>query len=304
MACRQPNVVANEFGVQMNKASDRDSRNIRPATALEMPFIMGMAAAEGWNPGLHDGPIFHATDPSGFIIAEAGGAFAGAIAAVRYGEAFGFIGLFLVKHPFRHLLCGARLGRAALDYLGDRIVGTDGVQAKQEQYVRLAGFKRLCRNVRYQGVPFSRAVSSMVFEPADSVPFEALAAYDARHFGARRDVFLRGWLSAPEHMARVWRENGEVRALGVIRPCLLGYKIGPLFADSAELADEMFRCLVKSALPGAEVVLDVPEPNAQAVAMARKHGLAPVFETARMYRNNTPDFPSERIFGITTFELG
>jgi hypothetical protein len=29
-----------------------------------------------------------------------------------------------------------------------------------------------------------------------------------------------------------------------------------------------------------------------------------VFETARMYRNGDPGLPVERIFGITTFELG
>ena len=269
-----------------------------------MPFIIGMANTEGWNPGLNDGPLFHAADPSGFLLAEVNGAPVGAIAAVRYGEAFGFIGLFLVQHPFRHLLCGARLGRKALEYLGDRVVGTDGVLAKQEQYVRLAGFRRLFRNIRFQGVPVLSPKPSVAFDAADGLPFEEISAYDARHFGARRDVFLRGWLAAPGHVARVWRENGHVRALGVIRPCARGFKIGPLFADSAELADAMFRCLAHSVPPGAEVVLDVPEPNSAGLAMARRHGLAPVFETARMYRNGTTDFPTDRIFGITTFELG
>ena len=33
-------------------------------------------------------------------------------------------------------------------------------------------------------------------------------------------------------------------------------------------------------------------------------GLTPVFETARMYRGPAPALPLERIFGITTFELG
>lgn len=33
-------------------------------------------------------------------------------------------------------------------------------------------------------------------------------------------------------------------------------------------------------------------------------GLAPVFETARMYRGAMPRLPLERIFGITSFELG
>jgi hypothetical protein len=32
--------------------------------------------------------------------------------------------------------------------------------------------------------------------------------------------------------------------------------------------------------------------------------MTPMFETARMYRGRAPDLPLDRIFGITTFELG
>jgi hypothetical protein len=39
-------------------------------------------------------------------------------------------------------------------------------------------------------------------------------------------------------------------------------------------------------------------------ALARKHMTAPVFETARMYRNGRPPEEVHRVFGVTTFELG
>jgi hypothetical protein len=32
--------------------------------------------------------------------------------------------------------------------------------------------------------------------------------------------------------------------------------------------------------------------------------MAPVFETARMYKGPAPELPIDRIFGLTTFELG
>ena len=50
--------------------------------------------------------------------------------------------------------------------------------------------------------------------------------------------------------------------------------------------------------------LDIPEPNPAARALAVRHGLAPVFETARMYRGPDPQLPLPRIFGVTTLELG
>ena len=51
-------------------------------------------------------------------------------------------------------------------------------------------------------------------------------------------------------------------------------------------------------------ILDVPLPNAGAVALAEGHGMRSVFETARMYTGAAPALQLERMFGITSFELG
>jgi hypothetical protein len=65
----------------------------------------------------------------------------------------------------------------------------------------------------------------------------------------------------------------------------------------------MFAGLVAHA-GASEVFLDVVEPNRDAVALAEAHGLAPAFETARMYTGAIRPVDRSRIFGITTFELG
>ncbi len=66
----------------------------------------------------------------------------------------------------------------------------------------------------------------------------------------------------------------------------------------------MLAALTKDLDPDDEVFLDVPEPNAPAVALAEHLGLSPVFETARMYRGPAPEVDLEHIFGVTSFELG
>ena len=53
-----------------------------------------------------------------------------------------------------------------------------------------------------------------------------------------------------------------------------------------------------------DVFLDVPVPNAAAVHLARSLDLSPVFETARMYKGPAPALRLDRLYGITTFELG
>jgi Acetyltransferase (GNAT) domain len=76
-----------------------------------------------------------------------------------------------------------------------------------------------------------------------------------------------------------------------------------LFADDGEIAERLFAGLLAHA-PGAPVFLDTPEANPAAVPLASRHTMTPVFETARMYRNGSPETQLDRCFGVTTFELG
>jgi hypothetical protein len=77
-----------------------------------------------------------------------------------------------------------------------------------------------------------------------------------------------------------------------------------LFADSPELAERLFLALKAHAPADAPIFLDTPAVNTAAVNLAERHNLTVAFETARMYRGNSPDLPINRLFGVTTFELG
>ena len=97
--------------------------------------------------------------------------------------------------------------------------------------------------------------------------------------------------------------DGRLAGWGVIRPCRQGRKVGPLVADSSATAEAVLSALLAQA-GGGEIFLDVPGVNGEAVALAESLGLAPVFETARMYTGGIPPLRLERVFGVTTFELG
>jgi ribosomal protein S18 acetylase RimI-like enzyme len=273
---------------------------VRTMTEADLAIALEWAAAEGWNPGLHDAHCFYAADPAGFFLGELEGAPIGCVSAVRYGSGFGFLGLYIVKAEHRGQGFGLELWRAALDHLGDRVIGLDGVVAQQENY-RKSGFRLAFRNVRQQGRGGGAASSGLIDLAA--IPIDEILRYDETAFPAPRAEFLKSWIGQPQAVALGAVDGRRLKGYGVLRACREGFKVGPLFADDEETAERLFSGLLARA-PGATVFLDTPEANPAAVALAARYAMAPVFETARMYKKGAPQTPLDRCFGVTTFELG
>lgn len=273
-------------------------------TRTDLDLAVGWAAAEGWNPGLHDADAFFAADPTGFFIGELAGQPIGCISAVRYGGAFGFVGFYIVRPQFRGRGYGIQLWERAMTYLGDQPTGLDGVFAQQENYAR-SGFRFAYRNLRFEfNGPRPDAEPHPALMPLRDVAPDALAAYDRACFPAMRDVFLQKWTALPDSHGLAFVERGTLRGYGLIRRCRAGCKIGPLFADDAQTARLLWVNLAAWAAPGEPVYLDVPEVNEPALALAAEFGMTEVFGTARMYRGRAPAFDVGRVFGVTSFELG
>lgn len=258
------------------------------------------AAREGWNPGLHDADSFFTADPNGFLLAELNGEPIGCISIVAYDAKFGFLGFYIVLPEYRGRGFGLALWQTGMEYLGERNVGLDGVLNQQENYKR-SGFKLAYRNVRYEGV--GGGIKPEGLTDLAEVPFPDLLKYDRALFPADRPEFLSRWIAISGSKALAYQEGRLLKGYGVVRPCRTGFKIGPLFANTPQIASSLFAGLSAHAA-GAPLFLDTPETNPAAVKLAQSHGMTPVFETARMYTGPAPEIPLERIFGVTSFELG
>jgi GNAT superfamily N-acetyltransferase len=281
----------------MTGATELRIRVIRPE---EIAIAVDWAAAEGWNPGLADAECFKTVDPEGFLIGELDGAAAATISCVNYDQRFAFLGFYIVRPDLRGRGHGLRIWNAAIAHAGARTIGLDGVVAQQDNY-RKSGFQLAYSNIRYGGSIRSLSAPPADIVPLTDVPFATVEVDDV--FPAPRTAFLRAWVTARGHIGRALMRDGKLAAWGVIRPCRHGHKIGPLVADDRTAAEAVFAALVAAA--GAdEIFLDVPGVNRDALALAQGHGLAPVFETARMYTGAIRPIQLERVFGVTTFELG
>ena len=283
-----------------------EALTLRLMNEEEAALLLGWAADEGWNPGLHDARIFWETDPEAFIAAELDDELIGGGTIVSYHREFGFMGLFIVRPEFRERGLGRQLWHARVRLLQSRLrggaaIGMDGVFEMQEWYAQ-GGFEFAHRSIRYEGVGVD-VVRAPGLVPAGDVAFERVAEYDRRCFPTWREGFLRPWLEQPDALALAAVDGGSVQGYGVIRRCGAGGKIGPLFADDPDIAEALYTGL-SAYLPGEPVYLDVPEINAFAMGLARRHELREVFGTARMYLGPRPKMAESRIYGITTFELG
>lgn len=291
----------------MNESTrDLHSMNHRRLTFAEVEQLLAWAREEGWNPGPYDAEVFWKTDPEAFIgFFEDQQMIAGG-AIVSYGGDFGFMGLFIVDPQHRGKGIGRKLWYLRRDKLLERLkpgaaIGMDGVVAMQDFYHK-GGFTMAYRENRYlkQGEIMKVAKEVGMIAPRE---WPEVLIYDQQAFGFNRAAFLEHWLQiAGDHKFR-YRSDGKIHGFAVVRKAHQGFKIGPLFADSPEVAEELYRACLNSA-PGESISIDVPVINQAAMAMTEKYGAEYVFECGRMYYGDPPGFDVQKVFGVTSFELG
>lgn len=318
------------------ESSGLASRVIGVMSEDDLRKVLEWAAKEGWNPGRQGAKPFRMADREGFFVAKTheGGEPVAGISAVRYGEQYGFIGLYICAQQFRGRGHGMAVFWHAMRHLEGRVIGLDAVAAQQANYAK-QGFVLAHQTVRFGGelaVDNSTASSPpptkkieedddgahhglvvqavVTHEEEDQDLVDLVSAYDDEHTPAPRPEFTRAWLTAPGHIARVAIEDGAVKGYGVLRPCTVeGAKIAPLFATSVEVAELLARELAAASVSSrasatVKVFLDVPEPNNEGVRLAERLGLSKMWKTGRMYRGPAPKLPLDRIFGVTSLELG
>lgn len=277
------------------------SRSDDVTSARAAEAAIGWAAAEGWNPGLDDAERFLAADPDSFMTAERSGEIVGTVSCALYGDSYAFIGFYIVRDDLRGQGIGSELFDRALSRAGSRSVGLDGVLEQERSYVR-RGFVLAHRNVRWRTIGGGERPAGLV--DLSSVPFDELLAYDTAVFGAGRAPFLREWIGRPPGHAIACKSGGRLTGYGVVRPCQVGAKVGPLFADDDGVAEELLAGLIAAAGEGAEVFVDMPAANPHAERLRAGREMEPTFETVRMYLNGRPPEDLRRVFAVTSFEFG
>ncbi|KAG1666450.1 hypothetical protein FOA52_015120 [Chlamydomonas sp. UWO 241] len=297
---------------------------IEVASHEDVELARTWAATEGWNPGRHDVVPNMATDPQGFLMGKVDGVPVATISAVRYDAHYAFLGFYIVLPEHRGKGYGIAMWQAAMKQMEGRIVGLDGVPKQQANYVK-SGFKLDYAQERWTGVadgtPFELP-SHIVQVSGDN--FSALLHYDRVFHPASRTAFLKAWTSIPGSLALcAMAPDGQTCVgWGQIRQGEDGHRIGPLFADSPDDADAMLRTLRANLPCDTSYCIDIPQGwaglgwaglgwagaagqvNQAAQDMRTRHGLTKSFEVGRMWHGGNPKLPTDKIYGVTSLELG
>jgi Acetyltransferase (GNAT) domain len=136
---------------------------------------------------------------------------------------------------------------------------------------------------------------------------------DGHIFLPRRDKFISKWINQKGSRTIRCLSGSKEEPLaghGVVRPCVTGFKIGPLFSDDEQIAHQLLSELGRHAViekdnnsENSVFFIDISERNQQALDLARRNGMKKISETARMYNNAIPSLPLDGIYRVTSLEL-
>ena len=289
---------------------------IRTLDPKDIPQITDWSRIEGFAPGIGDVRIYQHTDKQGLWVGCLGDELIGCIAGVRYNPSYGFIGLFLVKQEQRGKGYGLSLWKHALTHLENiPCIGLEAAPDRIEDYSKW-GFIPSSETTRWEYIGDGNLIQQnynyinldnlSVLNGLD-IPSDAVQSYDARRETTPRPHFLSDWLNNLEgNVLALMDSKGSCHGFGRIRPCLLkegkGWRIGPLIADTPELAEQLLSKLINKH-PG-KVLLDVPGLNPHAKKLLTNLGFHSISRTLRMYRGYQPPISMSDVYGLACLELG
>ena len=293
--------------------SDKESGvRIKRMTLSEAGRNITLAEQEGWNPGLNDAATFFAANPEGMLSVHNHNQPVGFASVKVYDSSYAFFGLYIVEKEHRGQGFGMAITNHRLQMAGRRSIGLDGVMQNIKIYARI-GFRSSYRNLRFCAGPDSlnklnqstagRIRHGISIIPLKSVSPHLLNAFDYQFFPASRKTFLDIWCNQKDAVALAAQQQGELAGYIVVRPCVHGSKVGPLFALNRVVAETlMTAAFSQSKRP--PFYIDIPEPNRNALNLAEQVHLVFGSETVRMHIGTPRSINLAGVYGVTSLEMG
>lgn len=269
---------------------------------------------EGWNIGIHDSEIYYKIDPSGHCIAKTNeNEKVASLSLIKHSPPFFTLGPFIVHKAYRGQGIGEALWNIAIARMSqehpDAHIALYAVSEQVERYKK-AGFVPAIAIQRWyldSKTSFIPSFHNQCFAITDELIPDVSKYYQA-HYVANRELLLKELLLKPETNGLGFMDDNVIKGFGFIRPCVRGFRIGALIADTPEIAQSLIAGLLIFA-KRAPVFIDVPGSNPHgSYCMNAFHAVrAPQEDTMMMIKGT--EYSSylkqlEQHYGLFSLEIG
>jgi GNAT superfamily N-acetyltransferase len=267
---------------------------VRIITAADIPAVMRLKEAAGWNQTGQDWRNLFQLAPDGCFGIDVDGALAATTTAVCFGSELAWIGMVLTHPDHRGQGLARRLMEHALRYLEGRLawIKLDATDMGRPLYAKL-GFQDECKIERWSrngSVGFSLRGTSVPLSPE-------VVELDRQAFGADR----RELLSVLGRIESSASNRGYAMGRAGSRATYFGPCIAETSAEATKLIDEFL-----DAHQGEAIYWDILPDNTEAARIASERGFQPLRKLVRMAIPGPSPFlhDDSRVYAIAGFEYG
>lgn len=257
---------------------------IRKMNPTDLEQAMQLKDAEGWNQTLEDWELLLSGNPEQCLAGLIGGKVKATVTAITYDNQLAWIGMMLVDKSIRGKGIGKLLMRSIIEELGFcPTVKLDATPAGLPVYLKLGFtpeatiYRMTGRNERWgnykQPHPNIRGIKS------EDLP--KILDYDSRIFGVSREGLFRDLLKRSPQSCRLFEKNNSVQGFTMGRTGTRYFQLGPLSADSPQVAIHLLE-LSLSQLKDSSVVVDVFQDQVELVSWLQGQGFTIQRELTRM----------------------
>lgn len=287
---------------------DNRPYDLIPLLPEHIPQALALSEAEGWNQTFSDWELLVKDADSHCICTLAGDKVVGTAAFINYSDDVAWISMVLVDREFRGMGLSHLMIRELFRKLEPvRCLKLDATPAGHPVYLKL-GFldENIIRRMTTKAISVKNiglSGLSQVF-PIEKSDLDDIIAFDQRVFGANRRQLIRYLHDACPEKCRMVKHENQIRGFMMGRIGSGFHHIGPLMADSEEIA----RILLADSLvcmEGKPAVMDAPDGGQSWIEFLKSAGFTEHRHFIQMYRyeNPFPGWPSEQ-FLIAGPEFG
>lgn len=278
----------------------------------DFELIQSWCIKEGWNIGKHDSMLYQQIDPKGHFLFFNKQHVVGSMSLVKHDHQLFTVGPFIVRDSERSKGYGAQIWQQVITRLTYYPEATVLLYAVRKQIPRYQdeGFKSYQNHLRWviNTSHFSFEQHKHIPHPITSKSLDAIAEYDRKIFGFCRKNTLTHALSAPSIKGYMIKLDNHIEGYGLIRPCIHGHRIGPLYANSLDIAKQLLLKLLEVS-GGESVIIDMPEMNTlgQTLMQSINAKRDTLCDTVMMIKGNLPseyEFNIFKNYGLFSLEIG